>query len=294
MKPKGTLIAIGGNEDKKFKLDEKFHAEFGEGTILRSIIKRAGGIKGRIEVITSASDVPSVVGKNYKKAFAELKAENVGILDVFNRDDAEHPKVLKRLRETDAVLFSGGDQRQLSRIFKDTKAWELIRDRYLNEEFVVAGTSAGAMVLSEEMIAGGKNSNKFRKSAVKMSKGLGLMKEIIFDTHFIRRGRFGRLGEAVALHPDKLGVGLGEDTAMIITEGNCCEIIGSGMVILFDGSDFSHNRYQTLKDNVPISLGNLTVHILAARDKYYIREKKMDIHYNHRNHKEEEELSISQ
>lgn len=293
MKPKGTLIAIGGNVDKKFKLDEKFHAEFGEGSILRTIIQEAGGIKSRIEVITSASDIPDVVGENYKEAFIELKAENVGILEIQSRNEADSPEVLKRLKETDALLFSGGDQSQLSRILKDTKACEIIRERYLNEKFVVAGTSAGAMVLSEEMIAGGKYSNNFRKNSVQMGKGLGLMDEIIFDTHFIRRGRFGRLGEAVALHPKKLGVGLGENTAMIITEGNCCEIIGTGMVILFDGSAFSHNRYHTLKDNVPISLGNLTVHILAPRDKYYIREKKMEIHHNPRNH-QEEAVSVSQ
>ncbi len=288
MKPKGTLIAIGGNEDKKFeKVDEKFQPEFGEGVILRSIINEAGGEKSRIEVITSASGVPEVVGKKYKDVFAELNAENVGILDIRNRSEAEMPKILKRMEKADALMFSGGDQSDISRIFRDTKAHKLICERYLNEAFVVAGTSAGAMAMSEEMIAGGKYGNIFTKNCIKMGKGLGFMKEVIFDTHFIRRGRFGRLGEAVALHPDKLGMGLGEDTGVIITEGNCCEIIGSGMVILFDGTEFSHNRYHTLKEEVPISLGNLTVHILARCDKYYIREKKMDIHYNPKNHREE-------
>lgn len=286
MKPEGILIAIGGNEDKKFKLDEKFHAEFGEGTILRSIIKRAGGIESRIEVITSASDIPREVGKNYKKVFAELSAENVGVLDIRSRKEVDSAENLKRLEATDAIMFSGGDQNQLSRIFTDTKAFEIIRKRYLNEYFVVAGTSAGAMVLSKVMIAGGKYSNTFRKNSVKINEGLGLIENVIFDTHFIRRGRFGRLGEAVALHPDKLGIGLGEDTAMVINGGNECKIIGSGMVVLFDGSVFSHNRYHTLKDKVPISLGNLNVHILAPRDVYHIQEKKIDIHYNPRNHLE--------
>jgi cyanophycinase len=288
MKPQGTLIAIGGNEEKEFtKIDERFQTDFGEGGILQHIIKHAGGPKSRIEVITSASDIPGVVGEKYWETFMRLGAENVGILDIRDQEIAECSSTSKRIEDADAILFSGGDQSQISRFIKDTKAHELIYDRYMNEEFILAGTSAGAVVMAEEMIAGGRNGNILRKNDLKMGKGLGLMKQVIFDSHFIRRGRFGRLAEAVALYPDKLGIGLGEDTGVIIREGNICEIIGSGMVVLFDGSNFDYNQYRNLKDGMPISLANLAVHILATQDKYYIREKKAEIHYNPRHHKEE-------
>jgi len=102
-----------------------------------------------------------------------------------------------------------------------------------------------------------------------------------------RRGRFGRVAEAIARHPDKLGIGLGEDTGLIITEGNICKIIGSGMLILFDGSNLSHNRYESLKDNVCISLANLTVNILATQDTYYLSERRAEICYTPENHKKE-------
>lgn len=111
------------------------------------------------------------------------------------------------------------------------------------------------------------------------------MKDVIFDSHFIRRGRFGRLAEAVAHYPDKLGIGLGEDTGVIITEGNVCEITGSGMVVLFDGSNFEYNQYHNLKNDVPMSLANLTVHILSPQDKYFIQEKRAEIPYNPDHHK---------
>lgn len=288
MKPKGTLIAIGGNEEKEFtRIDERFHTDFGEGGILHHIIKHAGGPKSRIEVITSASDIPKIVGEKYWETFMNLGAENVGVLDIRDRNLANSSNVLKRIEDADAVLFSGGDQSQISRFIKDTKTHELICDRFENENFIVAGTSAGAVVMSDDMITGGRPGNILKKNDLKMGKGLGLMKKVIFDSHFIRRGRFGRLAEAVAKYPTKLGIGLGEDTGLIITEGNVCEIIGSGMVVLFDGSNFKFNNYSDLKDNAAVSLANLTVHVLATQDKYYIREKKAEIDYEHRHHKEE-------
>jgi len=287
MIPLGTLIAIGGNEQKEFKrVDEKYHSDFGEGSILQNIINHAGGNSARIEVITSASDIPEAVGNTYTETFRELGAQNIGILDIRDRESADKASVLKRIKQADCVMFSGGDQSQISRFIKYTNTHALIRERYINEEFILAGTSAGAVVMADEMIAGGSNKNTLRKNDLLMGKGLALLPEVIFDSHFIRRWRFGRLAEAVAAHPDKLGIGLGENTGLIIKEGNICEIIGTGMVILFDGSNFSHNRYQNLKENVCISLANLKVNILAPKDKYYIDEKRADIFYDPENQKE--------
>lgn len=295
-KPEGILIAIGGNEEKDFpKIDEKYQSEFGEGGILHYIIKHAGGSESRIEVITSATIIPGVVGKKYEETFHRLGAENIGILDIRDREFTDAPENLKRIEAADAILFSGGDQSQITRYIRNTRMHELILDRYRNEKLVIAGTSAGAVVMAEEMITGGRNANVLRKNDLKMGKGLGLMKEVVFDSHFIRRGRFGRLAEAAARHPDKLGIGLGEDTGVIITEGDICEIIGSGMVVLFDGSTLNFNQYHNLKDDMAVSLANLTVHVMATGDKFYIREKKAQIHDNplHQN-KDVEEVTRSE
>lgn len=286
--PKGTLIAIGGNEQKRFtKTDERFHPDFGEGFILQDIITNSEVSDPRIEVITSASEIPMIVGEKYKESFLRLGMDNVGILDIRNRDEADKSSILDRIGSSDIILFSGGDQRKLSQIIKDTLTHQLLRERYHNEKFTIAGTSAGAVVMSEEMISGGRNGTIIRKNDLKMGKGLGLISEIIFDSHFIKRQRFGRLSEAVALHPDKLGVGLGEDTAVIVKEGNILEIIGSGIVVIFDGSNLIYNQYDKLKSRIPISLSNLTVHILATQDRYNIREKVAEIHYDTKHHKPE-------
>ena len=284
--PKGTLIAIGGNEQKKFKkTEESFHSHFGEEFILQDIINNSEISKPRIEVITSASEIPDIVGKKYKESFLRLGVDNVGILDIRDRSEAEEASNLDRISSSDIILFSGGDQSKISQIIKDTSIHKLICKRYKNEKFTIAGTSAGAVVMSEEMISGGQNGNIIRKNDLKMGKGLGLMSEVIFDSHFIKRHRFGRLAEAIALHPDKLGVGLGEDTGVIIREGNILEIIGSGIVVIFDGSNLSYNQYGKLKNRIPISLANLTVHILTTKDRYNIREKVARIHYDARHHK---------
>ncbi len=288
MRPKGILIAIGGNEERDFRADERFNPDFREGAILNSILDYAGGKRARIEVVTTASSIPEEVGKSYCKAFAALEADNVGILHLRESADADTEEVLRRIEVAAAVMFSGGDQSRLSGVLCETSFYRKLRERFLNEKFVVAGTSAGAMVMSEEMITGGGHQNVLLRDGLKMGRGLGLMDSIIFDTHFIHRGRFGRLAEAVALHPDKLGVGLGEDTAMIITEGNECRVIGSGMVILFEGRKFSYNQCALLKAGTPISLGHLIVHILAPNDKYFINEKRIEVYHDpslyHQNH----------
>jgi len=285
--PKGTLIAIGGNEQKKVIRDERFQSNFGEGFILQDIINSSDASNPRIEVITSASEIPEVVGQKYQESFLMLGVANVGVLDIRDRSEADKPSTLDRISGADIILFSGGNQSNISRNIKDTLAHQMICDRYHNEKFTIAGTSAGAVAMSDEMISGGRNGTIIRKNDLKMRKGLGLMPGVIFDSHFINRNRFGRLAEAVARHPDKLGVGLGEDTGVIIREGNSLEIIGSGIVIIFDGCNLTYNHYGLLKTRTPVSLSNLTVHILTTRDRYNIREKIAKVHYDARHHNPE-------
>lgn len=138
---------------------------------------------------------------------------------------------------------------------------------------MVAGTSAGAMCMASEMISGGSGKESFIKASTKMRQGLSLIPQLILDTHFIQRGRFGRLSESVARFPAMIGIGLSEDTGMVIKKGNFCEVIGSGMIIIFDASNLTHNNYDILKDGTPLTMTNLLTHVLSHGDSFDIHKR---------------------
>ena len=277
MIPKGTLIAIGGAEDKGLDQDEKFSLDFVEDGILSHILSRSGGKDAYIVIITSASSIPQQVGKKYHEVFERLGSGRIEILQIDGLQSADGQDVIQKLKQCSAVMFSGGDQRKLAHIFSDSIALRILQDRYMKEDFVIAGTSAGAVAMSKIMIIGGSSSQAMLKGAVKLSRGLGFIDNVIFDSHFIKRGRFGRLTEAVALNNHLLGIGLGEDTGLIIENDNDFTIIGSGMVFLFDASGLSHNTVKDLAKGTPISISNLTVHVLANSDRYFLKEKKVEV-----------------
>lgn len=174
-------------------------------------------------------------------------------------------------------MFSGGDQSKIVKFIGGTRLDEIIKDKYLNEEFVIAGTSAGAMCMSEEMITGGGVQEAFTKGATSMGEGMAYIPNFIIDSHFIRRGRFGRLAEAVSRFPKKIGIGLAEDTGLVIKNRNNCEVIGSGMVILFDPRRLIHNNRDSVPEGSPMSITNLKTHILANGDILNIKERRIHI-----------------
>lgn len=277
-KIKGTLIPIGGNEDKGIDANEMYTLEFIDEGILYHVVKEAGGSDANIVVIPTASSIPKEVGENYLTAFNTLGCKNVEVLDIRSKKDSEKQHAIDLIKHADCVMFSGGDQSKITKKIGGTTIHSILLDRYQNEEgFVIAGTSAGAMAMANEMIAGGSASESFIKGAVKMYKGLGLIPELIIDTHFIRRGRFGRQSEAIAKHPNLLGIGLAEDTGMIIKNGNECTVIGSGMVIIFDGSKITHNNETVLKEGTPMTIANLTIHVLSNGDQYSIKNRKVTV-----------------
>ncbi|WP_033957547.1 cyanophycinase [Psychroserpens jangbogonensis] len=275
---KGTLIPIGGNEDKGIEENEQYTLEFIDDGILYHVVREAGGIDAKIIVIPTASSIPVEVGENYLEAFSTLGCENVTVLDIRSKEDSEKQISIDLIKSADCIMFSGGDQSKITNKIGGTTIHDILLERYKNEEgFVIAGTSAGAMVMANEMIAGGSATESFVKGAVNMYKGLGLIPELVIDTHFIRRGRFGRQSEAVAKHPNLLGIGLAEDTGMIIKNGNECTVIGSGMVIVFDGSKLTHNNEKVLEEGTPMTIANLTVHVLSNGDKYDIKNRKVTV-----------------
>jgi cyanophycinase len=277
--PKGTLVAVGGAEDKGSDLEKgqtvRNNLNFFELGILRNIFDAAGGSGIRMEVITTASMIPNEVGENYLNAFGKIGCTNVGILPIRNRADAMEKEYIERLKRCDAIMFSGGNQLRLSATFGGTEFLEIALARYEEEKkFLVAGTSAGAMAMSNTMIYEGNATRAHLKGEVKITTGLGFMDDVIFDSHFEKRGRFGRLAQAIASNPSAIGIGLGEDTGMLIHAGNVMEAIGSGLVMIIDGHDIMHSNIADIPDGNPISVENIKVHFCERGNGYLLKERK--------------------
>jgi len=276
--PKGKLIAIGGAEDKGTDLEAgevyRSNLNFFELGILRRLVQEAGGVNAKIEIITTASTIPFEVGEHYRNALGKIGCVNVDIMHVRTRQDTLNKEYLERIKNCDAVMFSGGNQLRLSVTDGGTEFLAIMKRRYMNEDFVIAGTSAGAMAMSKTMIYEGNATRAHLKGEVKITTGLGFIDSIIIDSHFEKRGRFGRLAQAVATNPSLIGIGLGEDTGMLITGGDKMEAIGSGLVVIIDGHDILHNNIGDIPDGNPISIENLKVHFCEKGNGYIISERK--------------------
>ena len=171
--------------------------------------------------------------------------------------------------------MTGGDQSRLTSIFTNSEILEIMHKRYQKEHFVLAGTSAGAMAMSSLMILGGSSSEALLKGTIKTTRGLNFIHEVTFDSHFIKRGRFGRLFQTVAANPSILGIGLGEDTGLLITEGDHMEAIGSGLVVIVEGNHIEYTNIAEIEDGDPISIENLHVHVLSKGHNYLLSARKM-------------------
>lgn len=285
MNVKGKLIIIGGAVDKGsftesgFDQDVSKNLNFFETGILKRIIDESKRKQNsRIEIITTASKIPREVGLEYVKAFRFLNASNADVLDIENREQASDREFLNRLIEADVVMFTGGDQLRLSSILGGTKFHEILLDKYKNEEFIYAGTSAGAAAASNNMIYQGSSSEALLKGEIKITSGLGLIDKLIIDTHFVRRGRIGRLFQSVVSNPKILGVGLGEDTGLLITNNSKMEAIGSGLVILVDGREIKDTNLTRVELGQPISINRLVTHVMSKHDTFDLETYKMNIY----------------
>lgn len=277
--PKGKLISVGGAEDKGTDLEQGFiqrsRLNFFELGILKRFVNEVGGVEKRIEVITTASSIPVEVGANYVNAFGKIGCTNIGVIDIRKRDDAFQLEYIERIKNADGVMFSGGDQLRLTSIFGGTEIYTILHERYWNEEnFVIAGTSAGAMAMSNTMIYQGKSELAHLKGEVKITTGLAFIANVIIDSHFDKRGRFNRLAQAVASNPQCTGIGLGEDTGVIVTGGNHLDVVGSGAVVIVDGRDIRNSNITDVEMGQPISLENLKVNILVRGNEYLLKERR--------------------
>lgn len=280
----GKLIIIGGAVDKgsftETDLDKNASQNlnfFEQGILNRIIIESKNKELSRIEIITTASKIPREIGPEYVKAFNFLGAKNVDVLYIERREDAMDEAVLNRLRAADVVMFTGGDQLRLTSILGGTPFDTILINKYRNEDFVYAGTSAGAAAASNNMIYQGSSQEALLKGEVKITSGLGLIDDVIIDTHFVQRGRIGRLFQVVVGNPKVLGIGLGEDTGLLITNGRQMEAIGSGLVILVDGREIKDTNLTQVELGQPISINHLVTHVLSKNDTFDLDTFKMTI-----------------
>ncbi len=283
MAPKGKLIIIGGAintgsfAETQFGLPQNMNF-FERGILKRITTESAKDTESRFEIMTTASLIPEKVGEEYIKAFAQLDVHDVGVLNIGSREEANNPAYAERIKQADVIIFTGGDQLRLSSIFGGTEIHRVLLDKYQNTEIVIAGTSAGAAASSKNMIYQGSSKDALLKGEVKITGGLGFIDDVIVDTHFVQRGRIGRLLYAAASNPGILGIGLGEDTGLYI-QGNTMEAIGSGMVILVDGRHMADTNLTDVEMGQPVSIKNMVVHVMCDSDVYDLSTHQLVIHH---------------
>ena len=280
--PKGKLIIIGGSVDigsfNEKPTDLSAKIRFFEKGILNRIVNESFRKNlSKIEIITTASNIPEQVGNEYINAFKALNALDVGLLHIKTREEANDPAIVDRLNHADVVVFTGGDQLRLSSIIGGTEFHHILMKKYENEDFIISGTSAGAAASSNNMIYQGSSSEALRKGEIKITGGLGFINNVIIDTHFVQRGRIGRLLYACATNPMNLGIGLGEDTGLLITDGHSMEAIGSGLIILVDATHMRETNMTDVQMGEPVSIENLIVHVMALGDHFDLKTKKLKI-----------------
>lgn len=283
MKPEGKLMIIGGAVNKGSFTETDYdqniekNLNFFERGILRKIINESKNENdSSIEIITTASQIPQIVGPEYKKAFEFLGAKNVNILDIETREQANSDAIVARANQADVVLFTGGDQLRLTSILGGTRFHDAILLKYQETDFLYAGTSAGAAAASENMIYQGSSGEALLKGEIKTTQGLGFIDNVIVDTHFVQRGRIGRLFQAVVNNPRTLGIGLGEDTGLFI-KNDVMTAVGSGLVILVDGRFIKDTNLTKINLGDPVSIDNLVVHVMSMNDEFDLKTKELKI-----------------
>lgn len=262
-KRKGTLIIIGGAEDK-----------YGDSKILEDALDLMGGRDARVGIITTATEHPREVGEDYREVFRRLGALDTDILNINSRDDANGEDNVRRIQDATGFFFTGGDQLRITSILGGTRAYEALSCSFRNGT-AVAGTSAGASVMSNTMIVEGNSNDAARKCTLKMAPGLSFLEGAIIDQHFDQRGRLGRLMCGVAENPGILGIGIDEDTAIVVSPDDKFRVIGSNAVTVIDGTSIKSSNVSELNPDEILTITNATIHILSAGYGFDLRKREV-------------------
>src|SRR4030095_10078513 len=247
----GHLLVIGGAEDK-----------YNERRILRKFLELAGGDKSEVLIVPVASDFPEFAADVYTQAFRNLGVANPRVLRATSRQDVVHADADKLLDGITGAFITGGDQMRLVSLLGGTKFADKLRKLVRETDIVLAGTSAGAAGMSTSMIVRGESTSHPHKNSVRLSPGLGFLKNIIIDQHFTERGRISRLITAVSFNPYNLGVGIDENTAIILNDQGIMEVYGQGSVTIVDGSQITYNEIAEVGDNQEFSVCGVQLHVL--------------------------------
>lgn len=260
-KLEGSLIIIGGAEDKK-----------GDKKILKEVCRKLDKDNDVLVVATVASELPEELGYEYKNVFEELGVKNIKILNIKDRKDACDKNNVQIIDEAALVFFTGGDQLRITSLLGGTPIYKKMKSVY-ERGCIFVGTSAGASVMSTTMIITGPNDESPKKCTLKMAPGLGLIKDVIIDQHFAQRGRVGRLLVGVAENPQSLGIGIDEDTAIVVNEQGEFRVIGSGAVYVIDGSNITYTNVSEQYPDEILSIFNVKLYVLKSGNRFNLNGK---------------------
>ena len=266
------LVVIGGAEDKKM-----------DKVILKKLVELTNKKEPKFVFMTTATQQPEEVGEQYKKVFKSIGVESTTILSIENRDDANNDEINGQMLKGDCIFFTGGDQLRISSILGGTKIHENLH-KAVDLGKVIAGTSAGASMMSEIMVVEGVDKEAPSRCTIKMAPGMGLIEGVIIDQHFNQRGRIGRLLSAIAQNPHSLGIGIDENTAIILNYKGEFEVVGSGVVTVIDGRAIAFTNTCEQYPNEPLAITEVKLHVLPSSYGYSLAKKypivKSDFYHN--------------
>lgn len=261
----GNMIIIGGAEDKSSK-----------SKILNEVLKLSKLKNGPITIVAAASQDPEKKKTIYFDTFTSLGCKDLRMLYLRNRQEAEDKEKIDEMKKSSCIFFTGGDQLKVTSIVGGTYFNKVLYECY-RSGILIAGTSAGASCLCTTMIVSGKEEVPPIKCTIKMAPGLGFIGKAIIDQHFSQRGRIGRLINAVCQNPEIIGIGIDEDTAIVIRESSVIKVIGSGAVTIVDGSCITASNVSEVSPDEILAISDIKVHILSEGCSYDLNKKKPTI-----------------
>ena len=260
---RGTLIVVGGREAKDHR----------DAAILREVARRAKAGKGPLVVATAATTLPEELAADYRRVFRGLGVRRLEHLDVRSRTDAEDPANVRKVEDASVLFFTGGDQLRITSQLGDSAVYRCIEERY-RRGLTVAGTSAGAAMMPETMLISGPGDESPDLSDLGMASGLGLLPNAVVDTHFSERGRLPRLLAAVAQNPRNLGIGIDEDTAVVVEEGASFRVLGSGAVYVVDGADVTYSSLSERRPGDLVAVHDTRLHVLVEGGRFDLGKRR--------------------
>ncbi|RNI31313.1 cyanophycinase [Rufibacter latericius] len=270
--PKGKLLAIGGKEDKGGgqPKDQTQNINFIGEQIMKRFVSELKGKEPLIVIIPTASEIPEESAQDYVALFKDLGIHNVQVADIRTRQDANKPEYVNLISKAAGIMMTGGDQLRLTALLGGTDVLQILKERYMFSDIIIAGTSAGATAMSTPMIYEGESEGGYIKGDVRMTTGLEFLKNVAIDTHFLTRGRIVRMTQAICTNPECIGIGLEEDTAILVTDGGNIEVVGSGLVTVVDGMGLTETNIYAIENGQPFTAKGLKVHLLGDEEKYVI------------------------